>query len=99
MPKPYVHLLGPPLDVALDARIVGDHGRFARWGCKPNAALRPILCERGSKETDDESTLGFGVFATKDMKADEEIVLGWEWDDGNAVHLLPALLEALGTFP
>jgi hypothetical protein len=26
MPKPYVHLLGPPLDVALDARIVGDLG-------------------------------------------------------------------------
>lgn len=99
MPKPYVHLLGPPLDVALDARIVGNHGRFARWGCKPNAVLRPILCERGSKDTEDEGTLTFGVFATKDMKANEEIVLGWEWDDGNAVHLLPALLEAPDAFP
>jgi hypothetical protein len=99
MPKPFVHLLGPPLDVALDARIVGNHGRFARWGCKPNAVLRPILCEHGSKETDDESTLGFGVFATKDMKANEEIILGWEWDDGNAIHLLPALLEAPDIFP
>lgn len=99
MPKPYVHLLGPPLDVALDARIVGNHGRFARWGCKPNAVLRPIVCERGSNETDDGGTLGFGVFATKDMKANEEIILGWEWDDGNAVHLLPALLEAPETFP
>jgi hypothetical protein len=56
MPKPYVHLLDLPLDVALDARIVGNHGRFARWGCKPNVVLRPILCERGSKEADDEST-------------------------------------------
>ena len=78
MPKPYVHLLGPPLDVALDARIVGNHGRFTRWGCKPNAVLRPILCERGSKDADDESTLGFGVSATKDMKENEDIVLGWE---------------------
>ena len=99
MPKPYVHLLGPPIDMALDARIVGNHERFARWGCKPNAVLRPILCEQTSRETDNESPLGFGIFATKDMKANEEIVLGWEWDDGNAVHLLPALLEAPHTFP
>jgi hypothetical protein len=53
----------------------------------------------GSKETEDEATLGFGVFATKDMKASEGIVLGWEEDDGNAVHLLPALLDAPDAFP
>ncbi|KAF9522011.1 hypothetical protein CPB83DRAFT_737818, partial [Crepidotus variabilis] len=96
MPKPYVHLLGPPLDVALDARLVGNQGRFVRWGCRPNAALRPVMCD---KPSDDENSLGFGVFALRDLKANEEIVLGWEWDDGNAVHNLPALLQAPYTFP
>ncbi|KAG1733729.1 hypothetical protein EDB19DRAFT_1730188 [Suillus lakei] len=121
MPKPFVHLMGPPLDVALDARVVGDEGRFARNGCRPNAVLRPLLCpkakdesktkdesekegtENGKKErrrkkndkTDsDEETLTFGVFALRDLKANEEVVLGWEWDDGNAVHSLPALIES-----
>jgi len=99
MPKPYVHLMGPPLDLALDARLVGNQGRFARWGCRPNAVLRPVLCERGPKDSDDDTTLAFGVFAIRDLKANEEIILGWEWDDGNAVHSLPALLEAHDAFP
>lgn len=126
MPKPFVHLIGPPLDVALDARVVGDEGRFARSGCRPNAVLRPLLCPKAKDEskakessekegsesvrkerrenvkkkkndakTDpDEETLTFGVFALRDLKANEEVVLGWEWDDGNAVHSLPALIES-----
>ncbi|KAG2344569.1 hypothetical protein BDR05DRAFT_166470 [Suillus weaverae] len=125
MPKPFVHLMGPPLDVALDARVVGDEGRFARSGCRPNAVLRPLLCpkakdeskakassekegtesvkkerrESGKKKKNDKTdsdseTLSFGVFALRDLKANEEVVLGWEWDDGNAVHSLPALIES-----
>lgn len=124
MPKPFVHLMGPPLDVALDARVVGDEGRFARNGCRPNAVLRPLLCpkakdgskakessekegtesareerwESGKRKNDkidsDDETLTFGVFALRDLKANEEVVLGWEWDDGNAVHSLPALIES-----
>ncbi|KAJ8581106.1 hypothetical protein M405DRAFT_854889 [Rhizopogon salebrosus TDB-379] len=116
MPKPFVHLMGPPLDVALDARVVGDEGRFARNGCRPNAVLRPVLCSKAKEgrdrneaskkrkkhteardrdETDeDDDTLTFGVFALRDLKANEEVVLGWEWDDGNAVHSLPALIES-----
>lgn len=93
MPKPFVHLIGPPLDVALDARITGDNSRFVRSGCRPNAVLRPVLCPR-----DNHSSLTFGVFALRDLKANEEVVLGWEWDDGNAVHSLPALIEAPHTF-
>jgi hypothetical protein len=92
MPKPFVHLFGPPLDVALDSRLAGNHGRFARSGCRPNAILRPLLC-------DDSDSLGFGVFALRDLKANEEVVLGWEWDDGNAVHNLPALLKTPQIFP
>ncbi|KAF8956782.1 hypothetical protein BDZ97DRAFT_1670954 [Flammula alnicola] len=96
MPKPFVHLFGPPLDLALDSRIVGNQGRFVRSGCRPNAVLRPVLCDKPAAE---EETLGFGVFALRDLKAGEEIVLGWEWDDGNAVHNLPALLQTPHMFP
>ena len=92
MPKPFVHLFGPPLDVALDARIQGNEARFVRSGCKPNAVIRPVICEQA--KLDPEDPLKFGVFALRDLKANEEVVLGWEWDDGNAVHSLPALIES-----
>ncbi|KAG9308667.1 hypothetical protein JVU11DRAFT_11624 [Chiua virens] len=46
----------------------------------------------------DPTTLSFGLFALRDLRADEEIVLGWEWDDGHAVHTLPALMESPGMF-
>ncbi|KAH7928022.1 hypothetical protein BV22DRAFT_1126923 [Leucogyrophana mollusca] len=103
MPKPFVHLFGPPLDVTLDSRITGDQSRFARSGCRPNAVLRPVLCSQ-SKESHavgagEDETLSFGVFALRDLKANEEVVLGWEWDDGNAVHSLPALIESPHMFP
>ncbi|KAF8644371.1 hypothetical protein AX16_008504 [Volvariella volvacea WC 439] len=111
MPKPFVHLMGPPLDVALDARLTGGKSRFVRSGCRPNAVLRPILCSKPSTSTEtspvssssstqqDSESLTFGVFALRDLKANEEIVLGWEWDDGNAVHSLPALIESPHMFP
>jgi uncharacterized protein len=94
MPKPFVHLMGPPLDVALDARLTGNSSRFVRSGCKPNAVLRPVLCQR-SAETGplEEEALTFGVFALRDLKANEEVVLGWEWDDGSVIHHLPALID------
>lgn len=74
--------------MALDSRLAGNHGRS---GCQPNAVLRPLLC-------DDPGSLGFGIFALRDLKANEEVVLGWEWDDGNAAHKLPALLKILKIF-
>ncbi|KAF8873529.1 hypothetical protein BD779DRAFT_1569832, partial [Infundibulicybe gibba] len=95
MPKPFVHLVGPPLDLTLDSRITGDKGRFVRSGCRPNAVLRPVLCPSDRAP----ETLSFGVFALRDLKANEEVVLGWEWDDGNAVHNLPALIESPYAFP
>lgn len=91
MPKPFVHLMGPPLDLALDARIAGNMARFVRSGCWPNAVLRPVLCHQ--KEDKDNSSISFAVFALRDLKQGEEVVLGWEWDDGNAVHALPALIQ------
>jgi uncharacterized protein len=97
MPKPFVHLIGPPLEVTLDSRITGNESRFVRSGCHPNAVLRPVLCS--SKTNKPDSTLTFGIFALRDLKAHEEVVLGWEWDDGNAVHSLPALIESPHMFP
>lgn len=41
--KPHVHLFPPPLSLAIDARRFGTEARFARYGCHPNAAIRPIL--------------------------------------------------------
>jgi hypothetical protein len=103
MPKPFVHLIGPPLDLALDSRITGNEARFARSGCRPNAILRPMICKRPEdrkKDTgsDEEPGISFGVFALRDIKANEEVVLGWEWDDGHAVHHLPALIESPGLY-
>jgi len=46
----------------------------------------------------DETTLSFTLFALRNLRADEETVLGWECDDGHAVHMLPALIESPGTF-
>jgi hypothetical protein len=67
-----VHLFGPPLDVALDARLSGSQSRYARSGCHPNAVLRPVMCYSKGEDT----SLGFGLFALKDLKGGEEVVLG-----------------------
>ncbi|KAI8996216.1 hypothetical protein BD414DRAFT_533930 [Trametes punicea] len=99
MPKPFVHLIGPPLDVALDARFTGDQSRFVRSGCRPNAVIRPVICQTKKSIPAPEDTLSFGIFALRDLKPNEEVVLGWEWDDGNVVHHLPALIESPFSFP
>ncbi|KDQ60399.1 hypothetical protein JAAARDRAFT_605198 [Jaapia argillacea MUCL 33604] len=36
-------------------------------------------------------SLEFALFALRDLKAGEEVVLGWEWDDGSVVHCLPGI--------
>ncbi|KAI6102793.1 hypothetical protein F5141DRAFT_1007912 [Pisolithus sp. B1] len=113
MGKPQVRLVGGGWCVGVDARELGGHGTtWARCGCWPNAVVRPVICgggrrrkkkrEGGDRENassdEDSTTLSFGLFALRDLRADEEIVLGWEWDDGHAVHMLPALIESPGMF-
>ncbi|KAE9390157.1 hypothetical protein BT96DRAFT_1002538 [Gymnopus androsaceus JB14] len=154
MPKPKVHLMGPPLDVCLDARGIGvmvskwhERGVWRRRGGVHRARQgkgdgrwvtneekhgkrkgRKTRKASGNKASEDEAsasrsrnhgagaqsdgdpegdsdsdsdpqTLSFAIFALRDLKADEEVVLGWEWDDANVVHLLPALVEGKGVFP
>ncbi|KAF9802748.1 hypothetical protein IEO21_09824 [Rhodonia placenta] len=110
MPKSFVHLIGPPLDLALDARQTGNQSRFVRSGCRPNAVLRAVLCPRIKRsmsaqrvvddgEPEDEDALTFGIFALRDLKAHEEVMLSWEWDDGSVIHHLPALINNPHIFP
>lgn len=40
-------------------------------------------------------TIKFAIFALRNLKALEEVVLGWECDDGAVVHKLPALVRML----
>lgn len=155
----------PPLDVVLDARRVGNEGRFARSGCWPNAVVRPVICVPSASSSSGtsngepnlaingngndmdqysaslspqdsrvaspaidrkgkgrvppapastrEPTIGptadsdgptltdsgelevaFGIFALRELKEKEEIVLGWEWDDGSSIHEFPGVLLA-----
>jgi hypothetical protein len=59
--------------------------------CGPDAAMDGVGVTPGDDDSDSEVT--FGVFAIRDLKAEEEIVLGWEWDDRHVVHELPRLLR------
>lgn len=51
------------------------------------------------KEADEQKTVAFAIFALRDLKANEEVVKGWEWDDRNAVQALPALSQTPHMFP
>ncbi|KAJ7763881.1 hypothetical protein B0H16DRAFT_1455123 [Mycena metata] len=44
LPKRFVHLLGPPLDLALDALGSGGRGRWVQSGCWLNADVRVFVC-------------------------------------------------------
>ena len=98
MPKPIVNLTGPLSDMT---RV--EHPR-SRSRQQPNAILRPIMCRQsnsshGDPQTSSADALAFGIFAVRDLRANEEVVLGWEWDDGHALHSLPAAIEAPAVFP
>ncbi|KAK0534138.1 SET domain-containing protein 3 [Tilletia horrida] len=108
-PKPHVHILPPPLNVAIDARRYGTEARFARPSCHPNAVLRPVLLRtptgadgledsvKAKMETDPpggaQREVLFGIFAISDINRGHEITLGWEWDDLHIVHYLPELIK------
>ena len=110
MLKPFVHLIGPPFDIALDTCVLGDQGHFMQRRCQPNTVLYLVLCHntrksKGSQHklgdggSNDDTTLTFRIFTLRNLKANEEVVLGWEWDDGSVVHHLPALIDSPHIFP
>ncbi|KAJ8453440.1 hypothetical protein ONZ45_g19718 [Pleurotus djamor] len=57
-----------------------------------------MVCSRSPDNQDKDDILSFGVFALRDLKANEEVVLGWEWDDGSAIHHLPAAIQSQHLF-
>ncbi|KAG8740682.1 hypothetical protein FRC10_004060 [Ceratobasidium sp. 414] len=82
----YVRLVPAPLDICLDARVMGNEGRFVRCGCWPNAVVRPFICVEGAVGDEDEEETRFGVFALRELELGEEIVLGWEWSVEHVIH-------------
>ena len=85
--KPHVHILPPPLNLAVDARRAGSQMRYIRSSCHPNAVLRPVLhCAPGAAPVP-----SFGVFAIAPIARQHEVTLGWEWDDAHIAHVLPSL--------
>ncbi|GAV27478.1 hypothetical protein PMKS-000946 [Pichia membranifaciens] len=70
-PKPGV-FFHPSLPIVIDERGLGNHTRFIRKSCKPNCEIRTIVVNR--QET------ALGLFATKEIKADHELTLPWEWE-------------------
>lgn len=91
IPKPYVHSVGPPVNLVLDARSYGNEMRFVRSGCHPNVVIRPIFFRATDALT---SKLHFGIFAARELTKNEEIVLGWEWDDQHVVHTLRSVIDS-----
>ncbi|WVR04257.1 hypothetical protein IAU60_001257 [Kwoniella sp. DSM 27419] len=91
MPKPHVRSIGPPVNLIIDARGYGNDLRFVRSGCHPNVVLRPLLWRTAE---DEPPKLKFGLFASKDIAAKEELVMGWEWDDQHVVHSLRSVVHA-----
>ena len=76
MPEPFVHLISPPLDLSLDSRIPGNSAPSSGTV----AAQTPFFA-RFYAHVRSARTLSFGVFALRDLDANEEVALRWEWDD------------------
>ncbi|KAJ3494801.1 hypothetical protein NMY22_g20022 [Coprinellus aureogranulatus] len=69
----------------------------------PLGSLADALCldpqpsqPSSSQAAGDEETLKFGIFAARDFKEGGEVVLTWEWDDGNVVRTLRQQWSVLG---
>ncbi|KAJ2365376.1 SET domain-containing protein 3, partial [Coemansia sp. RSA 2610] len=70
------------VDLCVDARRQGSEARFVRRSCTANVVLRSMYVV-GS----DDALIHLGLFAARDIEADEELTVSWEWDDGE----LPAV--------
>ncbi|KAJ2230363.1 SET domain-containing protein 3 [Coemansia sp. RSA 485] len=73
--RPYSHF-HPEIDLCVDARRQGSEARFVRRGCNANAVLKSFYLPESS-----DSLIHLGLFATRDVQADEELTIGWEWED------------------
>lgn len=78
MPKPFVQPVEVPLGLALDARQVGNQGRFvSEWVPPECCSTTSVLEQVAEKGMVRKETLGFGTFqALRNLNASEEVVLG-----------------------
>jgi hypothetical protein len=75
LPKPHVKLLGAPLEVALDARVVGGVARFARSGCWPNSAIRAFMLKPDKRRKGKKALhTGEGIWKAGSEALDDEAV-------------------------
>ncbi|KAJ2048740.1 SET domain-containing protein 3, partial [Coemansia sp. S155-1] len=79
--RPHSHFY-PDIDLCVDARRQGSEARFVRRSCEANMGLKSIYVPGSG-----DSLIHLGLFTTRGVQADEELTVGWEWDDGE----LPAV--------
>ncbi|KAJ1820476.1 SET domain-containing protein 3 [Coemansia sp. RSA 2675] len=79
--RPHSHFY-PDIDLCVDARRQGSEARFVRRSCEANMTLKSICVPSRA-----DSLIHLGLFTTRGVEADEELTVGWEWDDGE----LPAV--------
>lgn len=70
-PKPSV-FFHPSLPIVVDERGLGNHTRFIRKSCKPNCEIRTIIVNK--------QEITMGLYSIKEIKADSELTLPWEWE-------------------
>lgn len=95
MPKPHVKMLAAPLEVVLDARVVGGVARFVRSGCWPNSVLRSVITKKDKRKkvrktiTDLDDVEMTGIPVEVDEGSDLEVHFGIftlrELDEGEEV--------------
>nr|CAG8521805.1 7050_t:CDS:10 [Entrophospora candida] len=81
--KPYV-LFYPTLDLCVDARRYGTYARFVRRSCNPNAETRTMYINDGIVK---DRQLHLGIFAKCDIMQNQEITVGWNWDNHHVAHI------------
>ncbi|KAJ2549263.1 SET domain-containing protein 3 [Coemansia sp. RSA 1933] len=79
--SPYSHF-HPGIDICVDARRQGSEARFVRRSCSPNVVLKSMYVSGNASPL-----VYLGLFAQRAVEPDEELTVGWEWEDGE----LPAL--------
>ncbi|KAI7868300.1 hypothetical protein BDF14DRAFT_1724893, partial [Spinellus fusiger] len=72
-------LFYPALDLCIDARYNGNDGRYIRRSCHPNAEMRNIIVSHPKEDT----TIHLGIFTREEIKAGQEVTLGWNWQRGH----------------
>lgn len=69
-------LFHPDIDLCVDARRQGSEARFVRRSCSPNVILRSIHIPNST-----DPLILLGLFSARELKPDEELTIGWEWED------------------